>query len=155
MKRIVFALTIAMVRFCAFFNASAQTEEKPKEMFREETMRKFSVNNTTVQLGKGTVWVFDYSDVKVHAYETKDFFDTSVLFKDKKGKGVLIEVPPVSENGEELIDYIVGLGHKNIELIVSYHPISGKFVETDKLNFKMVYSMKHAVDATTPLMQRV
>jgi hypothetical protein len=51
----------------------------------------------------------------------------------------------VKDNFSELIDYIVGLGHKSVDLIVSYHPIGAEFVKTDKLIFK-VYSMKHAID---------
>ena len=82
-------------------------------------MRKFPINNTTVQLKKGTVWVYNFGDIKLHAYETKDFFDSYVYLLEKKGKAVLLECPPIKDNYKELVDYIAGLGHKNVDLIVS------------------------------------
>lgn len=118
-------------------------------MFREESMRKFEVSNTTVQLDEGTMWVYNFGDIKLHAYETKDFFGTYVFILEKNGEAVLLASPPVKVNYEELIDSIVGLGHKSIDLVVSYHPIGAEFIKTDKLNFSNVYSMQHTVDHYT------
>lgn len=142
MKRIVLALMSAMILVSGTLSATAQE----KEMFREESMRKFEISNTTVQLDKGTMWIYNYGDIKLHAYETKDFFGTFVFILEKNGKAVLLEAPPVRDNYEELIDYITDLGHKSIDLIVSYHPIGADFIKTDKLEFTNVYSMQHAID---------
>ncbi|WP_075590173.1 hypothetical protein [Labilibacter marinus] len=146
MKKIVLALICAVFIWSGLTSVSAQKSKKSKEMFREESMRKFTVSNTTVQLEKGTMWVYDYGETKVHAYETKDFFGTYVFILEKNGEAVLLETPPVKDNYEELIDYIVGLGHASIDLILSYHPIGAEFIKTDKLKFTNIYSMQHAVD---------
>lgn len=146
MKKIVFALLSVVVMICSSTKVEAQ--EKKKEMFREESMRTYEVGNTTVQLKKGTVWVYNFGDVKLHAYETKDFFDSYVYLLEKNGKAVLLECPPIKDNYKELVDYIAGLEHKNVDLIVSYHPIGAQFINTDKIKFN-VFSMKHAVDHYT------
>jgi hypothetical protein len=131
----------------AVFAQGDKEAEKPQ--FREESMRKFEVANTAVQLNKGTMWVYNFGTITLHAYETKDYFGTFVFILEKEGKAVLLESPPVRDNYEELIDYIVGLGHTSIDLIVSYHPIGATFIKTDKLKFTNVYSMQHAVDNYT------
>lgn len=145
--KIIKALLSVLLIVIAVSNSRAQ--ETKKEMFREESMRKFEISNTTVQLEKGSVWVYNYGDIKLHAYETKDFFGTYVFVLEKNGKAVLLETPPVKDNYEELINYITGLGYKSIDLIVSYHPIGAELIKTDKLKFTNVYSMQHAVDHYT------
>ncbi|MGQ1909108.1 hypothetical protein ACT3CE_04915 [Marinifilum sp. RC60d5] len=142
MKNIVLTLMSAIILIGGTLSTTAQE----KEIFREESMRKFTVSNTTVQLEKGTMWVYNYGDVKLHTYETKDFFGTFAFILEKNGKAVLLETPPVKDNYEELINYINGLGHKSIDLIVSYHPIGADFIKTDKLKFTNIYSMQHATD---------
>lgn len=126
-----------------------QKELTQNEMFREESMRKFAIGNTSVQLKKGTVWIYAYGDITLHAYETKDTFGTFVFILEKAGKAVLLESPPMKDNYDELTNYITGLGHKEVDLIVSYHPIGAQFINTDKLKFTQIYSMKHAVDFYT------
>ncbi len=135
-------MTCFLLVFAGATNLSAQKNE----LFREESMRKFQVSNTTVQLEKGTMWVYNYGDVKLHAYETKDFFGTFAFILEKNGKAVLLETPPVKDNYEELIDYITDLGYKSIDIIVSYHPIGAEFIKTNKLAFTNIYSMQHAID---------
>lgn len=127
---------------------AAQDQKDNKPQFREETMRKFAIDNVTVQLNKGTVWIYDYPEqrTKVHAYETKDFFGSFVYLIEKEGKAVLVETPPIKDNYAELIEYINKLGYKNISVISSYHPIGATFFDTKKLDIANIYSMKHAVD---------
>ena len=124
-------MTCFLLVFAGVTNLSAQKNE----MFREESMRKFEISNTTVQLEKGTMWIYNYGDIKLHAYETKDFFGTFAFILEKNGKAVLLEAPPVKDNYEELINYITELGYKSIDLIVSYHPIGAELIKTDKLKF--------------------
>ena len=137
--------TLLSVLLVVITMSTISAQEKKKEMFREESMRKFPVGNTTVQLKKGTVWVYNFGETKLHAYETKDFFDSYVYLLVKNGKAVLLECPMIKDNYSELINYIAGLGLKEVDLIVSYHPIGAQFIKTDKIKFN-VYSMKHAVD---------
>ena len=148
MKKTVITIGSALIILVAIFKVSAQTQtkENPKEMYREESMRKFEISNTAEQLKTGTVWTYNYGGIKVHAYETKDVFNSYVYIIEKDGKALLIETPPVSDNYSELVGYINKLGYKKIDVITSYHPIGATFFETDKLTFKNIYSMKHAVE---------
>ncbi|WP_452218674.1 hypothetical protein [Lacinutrix undariae] len=109
-------------------------------------MRTFDNNTKAVQLEKGTMQIFDYGETKVHVYETKGFFNTHAFFIEKKGKGVLIETPPMKENYNELVDYIVSLGYKDIDVMVSYHLIGKHFFDTDKLKFNHIYSNQESLD---------
>lgn len=116
---------------------------------QEPSMRTFDHNTKAVQLEKGTIQVFDYGETKVHAYETKGFFNTHAFFVEKNGKGVLIETPPMKDNYKELVDYIVGLGYGNIDVMVSYHLIGKHFFDTDKLKFDHIYSNQESLDYMT------
>jgi nitrous oxide reductase len=152
MKLNIIVLLLTLTAILAF-DTGAVFAQKNKEMdkpkFREESMRKFDVSNTTVQLSQGTMWIYDFGTITMHAYETKDDFGTFVFILEKEGKAVLLESPPEKDSYEELIDYIVDLGHSSIDLIVSYHPIGATFIKTDKLQFTNIYSMQHAVDNYT------
>ena len=152
MKLTIITVLLTFTSILAF-NTGAVFAQDNKEInkpkFREESMRKFDVSNITVQLDKGTMWVYDFGTIKMHAYETKDYFGTFVFILEKEGKAVLLEAPPIKDNYEELIDYIASLGHSSIDLIVSYHPIGATFIKTNKLQFTNIYSMQHAVDNYT------
>ncbi len=136
MKNLVKALVCAYIVVIGIQNVSAQ----------EPSMRTFNENIKAVQLKKGTMQIFDYGETKVHVYETKGFFNTHAFFIEKKGKGVLIETPPMKDNYKELVDYIVGLGYKNIDVMVSYHLIGKHFFDTDKLKFNHIYSNQESLD---------
>ncbi|MGR7814362.1 hypothetical protein [Lacinutrix undariae] len=136
MKNLVKALICACILVIGIQNVSAQ----------EPSMRTFDNNTKAVQLEKGTMQIFDYGETKVHVYETKGFFNTHAFFIEKKGKGVLIETPPMKENYNELVDYIVSLGYKDIDVMVSYHLIGKHFFDTDKLKFNHIYSNQESLD---------
>lgn len=136
MKNIITAIVYGVIVSFGIQNVSAQ----------EPSMRTFNENIKAVQLKKGTMQIFDYGETKVHVYETKGFFNTHTFFIEKKGKGVLIETPPMKENYNELVDYIVGLGYKDIDVMVSYHLIGKHFFDTDKLKFNHIYSNQESLD---------
>ncbi|MBE0392857.1 hypothetical protein [Flavobacterium sp. PL002] len=136
MKNIITAIVYGFIVSFGIQNVSAQ----------EPSMRTFNENIKAVQLKKGTMQIFDYGETKVHVYETKGFFNTHAFFIEKKGKGVLIETPPMKDNYKELVDYIVGLGYKDIDVMVSYHLIGKHFFDTDKLKFNHIYSNQESLD---------
>ncbi|NRT16491.1 hypothetical protein HNP99_002858 [Flavobacterium sp. 28A] len=136
MKNIITAIVYGFIVSFGIQNVSAQ----------EPSMRAFNENIKAVQLKKGTMQIFDYGETKVHVYETKGFFNTHAFFIEKKGKGVLIETPPMKDNYKELVDYIVGLGYKDIDVMVSYHLIGKHFFDTDKLKFNHIYSNQESLD---------
>ena len=139
MKNIITAIVYGFIVSFGIQNVSAQ----------ESSMRTFNENIKAVQLKKGTMQIFDYGETKVHVYETKGFFNTHAFFIEKKGKGVLIETPPMKDNYKELVDYIVGLGYKDIDVMVSYHLIGKHFFDTDKLKFNHIYSNQESLDYMT------
>ncbi|MBD0776669.1 hypothetical protein HPE56_02590 [Maribacter sp. ANRC-HE7] len=139
MKNLVKALVCVCIVVIGIQNVSAQ----------EPSMRTFDNNTKAVQLQKGTMQVFDYGETQVHAYETKGFFNTHAFFIEKNGQGVLIETPPMKDNYNELVDYIVGLGYTNIDVMVSYHLIGKHFFDTDKLKFNHIYSNQESLDYMT------
>lgn len=139
MKNIITALVYGIIVAVGVQDISAQ----------EPSMRTFNENTKAVQLEKGTMQIFDYGETKVHAYETKGFFNTHAFFIEKNGKGVLIETPPMKDNYKELVDYILGLGYKDIDVMVSYHLIGKHFFDTEKLKFNHVYSNQESLDYMT------
>ncbi|MCL7765420.1 hypothetical protein MPF19_18530 [Polaribacter sp. Z014] len=139
MKNIIIVLFYVVIVAVGIQEISAQ----------EPSMRTFNENTKAVQLDKGTMQIFDYGETKVHAYETKGFFNTHAFFIEKKGKGVLIETPPMKDNYKELVNYIVGLGYTDIDVMVSYHLIGKHFFDTDKLKFNHIYSNQESLDYMT------
>ncbi|QVY66323.1 hypothetical protein [Polaribacter sp. Q13] len=139
MKNIITALVYGIIVAVGIQEISAQ----------EPSMRTFNENTKAVQLDKGMMQIFDYGQTKVHVYETKGFFNTHAFFIEKNGKGVLIETPPMKDNYKELVNYIVGLGYTNIDVMVSYHLIGKHFFDTDKLKFNHIYSNQESLDYMT------
>lgn len=48
---------------------------------------------TTVNLEKGEMNVYNFGDIKLHAYKTNDFIEDEVFIVEKRGKAVIIESP--------------------------------------------------------------
>ena len=61
---------------------------------------------TTVNLKKGEMNIYDFGNVKLHAYKTNDFIDDEVFILEKNGKAVIIESPCFFDNNEELTEYL-------------------------------------------------
>ncbi len=81
---------------------------------------------TSVKLAKGEVSVYDFGDVKLHAYKTNDFIDNEVFIIEKNGKAVVIESPCFFDNNTELADYL-----KNVKvegMLVAYHGAGATFL---------------------------
>ncbi|MCD7731665.1 MAG: hypothetical protein LUI05_09270 [Oscillospiraceae bacterium] len=81
---------------------------------------------TSVKLAKGEMNVYDFGDVKLHAYKTNDFIDDEVFIVEKNGKAVVIESPCFFENNKELAEYL-----ENVEvagMLVAYHGAGATFL---------------------------
>ena len=69
--------------------------------------------------------IYDFGNIKLHAYKTNDFIDDEVFILEKNGKAVLIESPCFFDNNLELTDYL-----KDVEvegLLIAYHGAGGSF----------------------------
>jgi hypothetical protein len=105
-------------------------------------MKKFKTGNRAVQLEKGTMLVYNFEGgIRLHAYETKDVFNSYLLLLEKNDKLVLVEPALLKDNYEELRDYINTIGYKELDLIVSYHNLGATFADTNKIRINNVYSM--------------
>jgi len=93
------------------------------------------------KLGKGEINLYDFGDIKLHAYKTNDFIDDEVFIVEKSGKAVIIESPCFFDNNKELENYIADLKIKVEGMLVSYHAAGGEFLpDTAK------YSTANAVE---------
>lgn len=79
-----------------------------------------------VTLNRGVVGVYDFGEIKLHAYQTNDPIDDEVFVVERGGKAVLIESPCFFDNNRELDGYLQNLDVAGIFL--SYHMAGGSFL---------------------------
>lgn len=81
---------------------------------------------SSLQLNKGEMHVYDFGEIKLHAYKTNDFIDDEVFIVEKNGKAVIIESPCFFDNNQELTDYLQDL---EVEaMLIAYHDAGGSFM---------------------------
>lgn len=80
----------------------------------------------TVKLAKGEMNVYDFGEVKLHAYKTNDFIDDEVFIVEKGGRAVIIESPCFFDNIAELTEYLDGIKVEGI--FVAYHAAGASFL---------------------------
>jgi len=81
---------------------------------------------TSVKLTKGEMHVYDFGNVRLHAYKTNDFIDDEVFIVEKAGQAVLIESPCFFENNRELAEYLKDL--RVAGMLVAYHGAGATFL---------------------------
>lgn len=81
---------------------------------------------TSVKLTKGEMHVYDFGNIKLHAYKTNDFIDDEVFIVEKLGKAVLIESPCFFDNNTELTEYLRGLQVEG--MLIAYHGAGATFL---------------------------
>ncbi|MCI8590006.1 MAG: hypothetical protein HFE77_04775 [Clostridiales bacterium] len=80
----------------------------------------------TVKLAKGEMNIYQFGNVKLHAYKTNDFLADEVFVVEKNGRAVVIESPCFHDNNRELTEYL-----KDIEvegMFVAYHGAGAAFM---------------------------
>ncbi len=60
----------------------------------------------TAKLAKGEMNIYDFGNIRLHAYKTNDFIDDEVFIVEKNGKAVIIESPCFFDNNKELEKYL-------------------------------------------------
>lgn len=81
---------------------------------------------TKTALAKGEVGVYDFGEVKLHAYKTNDLIDDEVFIVEKNGKAVAIESPCFFDNIAELTEYLKGI--KVEGMLIAYHGAGATFL---------------------------
>lgn len=77
------------------------------------------------QLSVGTMMVYDFGDLTLHSYETKDPIADENFILETKDELIVIELIGFKNNIEEFQSYIDGLGKPLNSVIVAYHPAGG------------------------------
>ena len=79
------------------------------------------------KLGQGTVQVYDFGALKLHAYQTGDpMHDASFLLETTKNL-VAMESPAFDADIAEWKSYVGSLGKPLTDILLSYHPTGGKW----------------------------
>lgn len=81
---------------------------------------------TSIRLVKGEVNLYDFGEVKLHAYKTNDPIQDEVFILEKAGKAVVIESPCFADNIQELTECL-----KDMEvagMLVAYHGAGASFL---------------------------
>ena len=82
---------------------------------------------TKVTLEKGEVNVYDFGNVKLHAYRTDDLISDEVFVVEKNGRAVVIESPCFYDNEKALGEYVKNM---NVEgMLIAYHAAGGEFLK--------------------------
>lgn len=93
-------------------------------------MKKTNCKNLKLQ--KGEMNIYDFGEIKLHAYKTNDPIDDEVFVLEKGGKVVIIESPCFYDNCKELEEYINKL-NANVEgVLISYHGAGATFLKNAK-----------------------
>lgn len=83
-------------------------------------MEKLKVN-----LKKGFVEIYDFGEIKLHAYQTNDLMYDESYILENKDNVLLIEFPAFYDNLEEFKEYVNGLGKTIVGKVFSDHPNGG------------------------------
>ncbi|MDV0446351.1 hypothetical protein MsAg5_01810 [Methanosarcinaceae archaeon Ag5] len=82
----------------------------------------------SINLGKGAMNIYDFGNVKLHAYKTNDFITDEVFLIEKSGKMIVVESPCFFDNIKELADYINTLNVQVEGKLLSYHMAGATFL---------------------------
>lgn len=97
-----------------------------------------------VKLNKGEINVYDFGEVKLHAYKTNDFIDDEVFVLVRNDKGIIIELPCFFDNIAELTEYLKNEDIEVVAKMVAYHAAGATFLPDVP-----AYSTKSAMDYNT------
>lgn len=81
---------------------------------------------TTVKLEKGEVAVYDFGEIKLHAYRTDDVMADEVFIVEKNGQAVVVESPCFFDNETALSEYVKNMNIAG--MLVAYHAAGGNFL---------------------------
>lgn len=83
---------------------------------------------TKVSLKKGEVSVYDFGEIKLHAYKTNDFIDDEVFIVEKNSNAIFIESTCFFDNHAELTQYVEANNLKPAGMLLAYHMAGAAFM---------------------------
>ena len=87
---------------------------------------------TNVVLEKGEVNVYDFGNVKLHAYKTDDAIADEVFVLGKDNRAVILESPCFYDNEKALAKYVESLNAEVAGILIAYHAAGGNFLPQTK-----------------------
>ena len=87
---------------------------------------------TNVVLEKGEVNVYDFGNVKLHAYKTDDAIADEVFVLEKDNRAVILESPCFYDNEKALAKYVESLNAEVAGILIAYHAAGGNFLPQTK-----------------------
>lgn len=90
------------------------------------------MENSKINLKKGLVEIYDFGEIKLHAYQTNDLMNDESYILENAENVLLIEFPAFYDNLEEFERYVKGLNKNIVGKVFSDHPNGGTiFKESD------------------------
>lgn len=126
-----FVLISAMITLIA--TSCASTQVKPVG----------APQSTTVQLTKGSVKVYNFSNIVLHAYKTGDALSDESFILETKNNLVAIESPAFHSNLKELAEYAKRLNKPLTDILLANHPNGVDYY--DGVDFHMTDSVVSAL----------
>lgn len=81
-----------------------------------------------VEMKRGEMNVYDFGNVRLHAYQTNDPIADEVFILEKAKKAVVIELPCFKDNIQEISAYIATLDVEVEGKLVAYHAAGASFL---------------------------
>ena len=83
------------------------------------------MENLKKNIGKGFVEVYDFGEIKLHAYQTNDLMNDESYILENQKNVLLVEFPAFYDNLEEFEKYVRGLNKHIVGKVFSDHPNGG------------------------------
>ena len=83
------------------------------------------MEKTRINLKKGFVEIYNFGDVKLHAYQTNDLMNDESYILENNENVLLVEFPAFYDNLEEFEEYVKGLNKNIVGKVFSDHPNGG------------------------------
>ena len=90
------------------------------------------MEKTRVDLKKGYMEVYNFGEIKLHAYQTNDLMYDESYILENKDNVLLVELPAFYDNLEEFETYVKGLGKNIVGKVFSDHPNGGTILKDVK-----------------------
>lgn len=81
-----------------------------------------------IELGTGSIDVYDFGDVKLHAFRTADPIDDEVFVVEQGGRGFVIEYPCFFDGIRALEGYLSDTGIAVEGIVAAYHMAGASFL---------------------------
>ncbi|GHU00995.1 hypothetical protein FACS1894186_2870 [Alphaproteobacteria bacterium] len=123
------------------------TLQTGRAIYDKDTAKEAGMEDSqylSLNLDKGSVRIYDFGAVKLHAYRTRDPMDDESFLLEKQGRAFVLEPPCFADNIRELSRYIVGQSLAVDGVVAAYHMAGATFLpDTPR------YSTKRAVEYGT------